>query len=216
MYTSFANKSTETWNKLVTEEYLKDIFVQYPQLKNTVAVVLVGHWSGLDRHLEMYKGFRTVWVCERDTKTFRGLERYANQKRYKNVRIVNADFFDVVKSLIKKNIKIGLLDFDGIETIGKNESKLSRLARKASIPIVVNIGSARGQSCSFKAWCKERNKRKTAEKNGFRRYDLKRIAPEYIAKHFKGYSNEFFTYLGLSPMYMQISLRKGLTCYAQI
>lgn len=212
MSRSFENTPTESWNKLVNEEYVKDIIEQYPQLRNTVAVVLVGHWSGLPRHVETYSAFKEIIVPERTLETYHGLEWYKKVKRYTKVTIVNQDFFVVVKSLLKKKKKIGLIDFDGIETFGKNEKALAELAKEANIPIVVNIGSARGQSINFKNWCKKNCKRKTQSKykSNFKCYELNRLAPEYIAKHFKNYVNEFCTYKGRSNMYMQISIRKDL------
>jgi hypothetical protein len=210
MFSSFADKPTDSLNKYVCEEYFKDIFANYKSLKNTAAVGLVGHASGLQRHLELYKHFKTIYIIERDYKTFVALRTALLKINAKNVFLINGDFFKELTKLVDKKVNIGLLDFDGVEGVGKNERALYALAKKARVPIVINIGPTRCQYNSFKTWCKENKKRRTTDACKKKRYELKRLALDYCNSIFKGYKNDFFTYMGRSNMYTFLSIQRGL------
>jgi len=209
MFASFANKPTESLNKYICDEYLKDIFAGYKTLKNTIAIGLVGHPLGLKRHLELYSHFKYIVIVERDPETYLALWHALAKLNLQNVVLVEGDLFETVYNLMTANRTIGLIDFDGVEAIGKNELALRALAKKANIPIIVNIGSTRGQHKEFKNWCKENSKRKTTRVNGLS-YDLSRLGLDYVNSLFKNYTNDFFTYMGKSNMFMAISIRKGL------
>lgn len=211
MFSSFADKTTDSLNKYVNDAYLEDILESVKNhLEGSVCVMLVGNAEGMARQIEYAQKFvKEIYVPERDLATHLGQRKFIKRKKYKNVFLLKEDFFKVVEDLIKKGKKIGILDFDGTEVIGKNEQKLYALAKRANIPIITNVGATRGQSVSFKVWCKKNKKRKT-KRGKCKAYELARLGLCYVNSIFKGYENEFCTYMGQSNMYMAISIKRGL------
>lgn len=211
MFNTFANRKTDSDAKRDNEYQLYQLCTSLQiNLKNSSVVTLVGHYSGLKRHYELYKPFfKHIYVAERCPIAAAKLQRQARRLNIANkVTIIFGDFFDVVKDLQEKGIRIGCLDFDGVEQIGKNEDELTNWARKMSIPIVVYVGSSRGQSAQFREWCKKKGKRKTLNHYHQLRYELKRLGPEYMRDKARGYSTYFRTYKGVTNMFECVMVEK--------
>lgn len=210
MIESFLNRPTWSINKEQNEKQLQALLIKMrAELSKTCVVTLVGDVSGLDRHYQLFKPFfKKIYICERCPVLANKLERAVRRKGLKNVVVYSGDFFDTVRFLHKKGIRIGLLDFDGVQRIGTNEDQLLKLAKLVNAHVVVNIGSARGQHENFKKWCVENKKRRTVGNEYWGlRYELKRLAPEYIKNKTLGFVSTFKTYRGTQNMWQCVMVK---------
>lgn len=210
MFDSFLNRPTWSINKNRNEQQLHTLLTKMrAELSETCVVTLVGDTSGLDRHYQLFKPFfKKMYICERCPVLANKLQREVTRKRLENVVVYSGDFFETVRILHEKGIKIGLLDFDGVQRIGTNEDELLKLAKLVNANIVVNIGSARGQHENFKKWCADNKKRRTVGNEFWGlRYELKRLGPEYIKDKTHGFVSNFKTYRGTQNMWQCVMVK---------
>lgn len=210
MFESFLNRPTWSINKEQNEKQLKTLITKMrAELSQTSVVTLVGDVTGLDRHYQLFKSvFKKIYICERCPILANKLQRAVKRRGLKNVIVYSGDFFETVRFLHKKGVRIGLLDFDGVQKIGTNEEQLLKLAKLVNAHVVVNIGSARGQHENFKKWCVENKKRRTiGHKVWGLRYELKRLGPEYIKDKTSGFAVNFRTYRGTQNMWQCVMVK---------
>lgn len=218
MYRSFDKTKTVSPNKLRNEEQIQRLCYRLRNdLLHSSVVTLVGHYSGLNRHYQVYKDFfRHIYVVERCPIVASKLQREVNRLSIgKKVTILHGDFFDIVHNLLKRNVKIGCLDFDGVEIIGKNEEKLLELWKKSQAKIIIYVGSARGQDVNFKKWCAENGKRKTRDCKNRIRYELNRLGPLFIQEKTSRHAINFRTYQGTKNMFECVLVPKRFKHYLQ-
>lgn len=135
--------------------------------------------------------------------------RRAIIKRGLKVRIFHSCLLAGVKQLSQTE-SFSYIEFDGVCQYGTFELDLYKLVKRLNIPILICQGSARGQIDTVKQLGRSL-KMKRRIINGYKCFELIPIAKRLIARKLRGYHNEIFTYRGVSNMYMQISIQKGVS-----
>jgi hypothetical protein len=213
---SFVNKSTTTDGKVSTEAYADSVIVKALNAFRRVfkrpdfCAILVGCPEGLIRHLARMSqlGYATsrVVIFEHDWKTFQALDRLVKRRRLK-CQVVFGDLLQGVEILHDAGFHFSYIEFDGISHFGRYEFDLYQLARRIGVTALVCQGSSRGQLPEVKAFAKSQGL-KTYLNHGFKCYELEDVARRLISRKLRGYVSEFFTYRGVSNMYMQVSVSK--------
>lgn len=180
---------------------------QHVDFSKTDVVTLIGAVSGLERQLKQFTAFNHVHIVERTPELAQALHRKVQNLGLTNVTVYLADFFVIVDQLIAKGCKIGCLDFDGVEKIGNNESKLYKYNK--IIPIISYVGSFRGFTKTFDAWAraqKIRKKRRCSTENP--RYNLLKHGYRYINEKASHHSINLKGYKGANgaPMFNCVSV----------
>ena len=217
---SFANKSTNSKGKTKSESYQDSVIKRalrfINKLKTKYCAILVGHPSGLDRHIKrmLALGIKEnhIVIFEICPKLAAKLRRVVQLRKLK-CQVVEGDLVAGVRNLTRLGYKFAYIEFDGVEKFGEWESDLFTLVKQFNIPVLVTQGSARGQSKKFKEYLWEKGHRRSwCEHNKRISFNLKEKAPVYIKNKLTKYISSFITYGGVGgyPMYMSISIAKGV------
>lgn len=217
---SFVNKSTNSHGKTASESYQDKIIGPMLRRLNKTeqgyAAILVGHPSGLMRHLirQRKMGFpdRYTVVFEWCPKLAAKLIAFVRRMGLECL-VIQGDLIAGVEKLTGLGYKFNYVEFDSVEKFGKAEPRVFGLVKHLDIPVLVTQGSARGQSKEFKEYLHQRGHRKSWCKiNKRNSFSLVEKAPVYVKNKLTQYANWFKTYGGLDgfPMYMSISIAKGM------
>jgi len=217
---SFANKSTNSLGKTTSESYEDKIIGPILRRLNknspTHCAILVGHPSGLLRHIIRYRkmGFQdaNIVVFEWCPKLAAKLRRFVQLKGLK-CQVIEGDLIAGVERLAAIGHKFSCVEFDSVEMFGRAEPRVFSLVKHLNIPVVVTQGSARGQSLAFKEYLREKGHRQSwCKQNKRLSFSLNEKAPVYVKNKLSGYASWFKTYGGLNnfPMYMSVSIAKGV------
>ena len=217
MSQSYVNKSTTSDGKIMTEffsdELIRPILKRLHSKGSYKIAVLVGCVEGLTRHLTRYLAMgvpmRDIVIFEYDYATYISL-RDAVKRRGLKCQVIYGDLLHGVVDMAQNGTKWSFIEFDGVCQFGAFEFDLFEIVKQFNIPILVSQGSSRGQTKEVKGIAKSL-KLKRRLVSGYKCFELIQVASRIISRKLRGYKTDFFTYQGVSNMYMQVSIQKRLS-----
>lgn len=207
---SFVNKCTTTKGKLRSEQVLDMLLAEQLHGKpKGKAVILVGNWRGLWRHVSrmLALGFKMedIVIVERDADTADSLRRRAKRLDI-DCQVVTGNLEDYLETVTD----VAYVEADGVDTWGTLDKYLYAWARRNPAATISINGSARDchkvhLTAAAKEWGLRPRMakviRSVADKK--RSYRPGRHIPE-LAALMTGRSVAFGTYWGRSPMYLTL------------
>lgn len=210
--TCFEDKDTTSKGKIEVERLEENFILEFG--KNCpIFLGVMGSIYGWDRHLGnngFLKSFKFRIICEYDYATFLTQQSKQDKEQRLDTIFIYGDVHAVYRE-IQKTYKNVYFAKDGVVSIGADAKEFTDDINNTLPEVWSIVNSARTHSKFYKQKCKELKLRRSYDKRGFYRFEIKKCANRF----FSSLTNDNYeiiveTYQGLSPMVLIIGVRKDI------
>jgi len=208
--TSFLDKDTTSKGKIEVE-YKEKNYILKNNKNMSIVVTMIGSTFGWDRHINLCDPFQITIATEWDEPCYHGLRYKQDEEKRLNILVIHGDVHEVYRLLSKFYKGYVYFAKDGVVSMGADAKEFTNDINNTLPEMWSIVNSARTHSKFYKQKCKELKLRRSYDKRGFYRFEIKKCANRF----FSNLTNDNYeiiveTYQGVSPMVLIIGIRKDI------